>query len=114
MRAKEFLKEADPYGGGMFSPPGREIGDDEINHAFGYMQEYVQNYFQHGPGKPYLEDLANPMTDPEDRKNLLHDLFGDAMGTVRSQLESDGMDFFSDEDVKREIVKYLPTSHQTS
>jgi len=43
---------------------------------------------------------------------LLHDLFGDALGTVRSQLEGDGMDFFSDENVKREIVKYLPTSHK--
>ncbi len=112
MRAKEFLKETDPYGGGMISPYDSEPSDREINHAFSYMQEYVQNYFQNGPGKPYLQDLADPRTDPQDRKNLLYDLFGDAMGTVRSQLENDGMDFFSDEDVKREIVKYLPTSRQ--
>lgn len=114
MRAKEFLKEADPYGGGMISPYDSEPSEREINHAFGYMQEYVQDYFQHGPGKPYLQDLANPRTDPQDRKNLLHDLFGDALGTVRNKLENDGMDFFSDRDVKQEIIKYLPTSHQTT
>lgn len=114
MRAKEFLKEADPYGGGMISPYDSEPSEREINHAFGYMQEYVQDYFQHGPGKPYLQDLADPRTDPQDRKNMLHDLFGDALGTVRNKLENNGMDFFSDRDVKQEIVKYLPTSHQTT
>lgn len=114
MRAKEFLKEADPYGGGMISPYDSEPSDRDMNDAFGYMQEYVRDYFQHGPGKPYLEDLADSRTHPEDREALLHDLFGDALGTVRSQLERDSMDFFSDEDIKREIIKYLPTSHQIS
>lgn len=114
MRAKEFLKEADPYGGGMISPYDSEPSDRDINDAFGYMQEYVQDYFQHGPGKPYLEDLADPRTGPEDRQGLLHDLFGDAIGHTRERLERDGMDFFSDEDIKRVVIKYLPTSHQTS
>ena len=114
MRAKEFLKEADPYGGSMISPYDDEPDERSINHAYDYMQEYIQGYFQIGPGKPYLEDLADPTTDTREREAILHDLFGDAIGTVRNRLEKDNMDFFSDEDIKREIVKYLPTSHQTT
>lgn len=107
MKAEEFLREADPYGGSLISPYDDEPSEDELDSAFDYMQEYVKDYLHTNPGKLFLKDLSDTSLDLKDKRFLMHDLFRDAIRFIRNNLEKDNIDFFTDKDIKHEIVKYL-------
>ncbi len=89
-KAKTKVDEADPYGGGMFSPYDNEYSDNDINRAFDEVDDWISTEHIDADDPDQISDLK----------------FG-----AERYLEQIGLgDTLSDEDIDGIIKRYYPAS----
>jgi len=99
---------ADPHGGSMITPYTNEPSERDLNDAWEYMQDYIDDYIDNDNEiKLALEDFKNNFYDEDDKKDIINDILSSGVAIVYNRLERDGMNFFDEDEIKEELYKKL-------
>ncbi len=88
-------------------PYDNEPDERDVEEAFDYMAELLDDFMQEQTTQTYMADLMNPQLHPEDKSGLAQDFVSDATGYIMKKLEDQGMALLHNEEITKFVTDKL-------